>query len=206
MTSLRSRRRGLTLIEITVSLSLFALIVVPVLLLLLSSRRTVAESRHAATARLAVEHQLERMRAIANVDRSATAVDFEDLAALLVANPTFEVPGLPPWQGGAQQGVVYVCLDETKPFLTNDLPLPHDDYFALPGWDQVPYPASQLNLDASFSGATPTLTALDTSSSYRVLPVRVEVFWGQAGTDRTWNLPKVAVNAVIAPKTRFRRG
>jgi type II secretory pathway pseudopilin PulG len=206
MKLLRSRRQGLTLIEITVSLSLFTLIVVPVLLLLLSSRRTVAESRHAATARMAIEHQLERMRGIANVDPSATAVDFEDLAALLVANPTFEVRGLPAWQGGAQQGVVYVCLDETKPFFTNDLPLPHDDYFALPGWDQVPYAASQLNLDASFSGATPTFTALGTSSSYRVLPVRVEVFWGQAGTDRTWNLPKVAVNAVIAPKTRFRRG
>lgn len=203
---LRSRRQGLTLIEIAVSLSIFTLIVVPVFLLLISSRRTVAESRHAATARMAIEHQLERMRAIANVDPSATAVDFEDLAALLVGNPTFQVPGLPSWEGGPQQGVVYVCLDETKSFFTNDLALPHDDYFALPGWDQVPYPASQLNLDASFSGSTPTLSALGTSSRYRVLPVRVEVFWGQRATDPTWHLPKIAVNAVIAPKTRFRRG
>lgn len=203
---LRSRRQALTLIEIAISLSLFTLIVVPVVLLLISSRRSVAESRHHATARLAIEHQLERMRAIAMVDPSATSVDFEDLAALLVANPTFQVPGLPAWEGGAQQGVVYVCLDETKSFFTNDLPLPHDDYFALPGWDQVPYPASQLNLDASFSGSTPTFTALDTSSRYRVLPVRVEVFWGGRQTDPTWHLPKIGVNAVIAPKTRFRRG
>lgn len=203
---LRSRRQALTLIEISISLSLFTLIVVPVVLLLVSSRRTVAESRHAATARLAIEHQLERLRGIASADPSATAVDFEDLAALLVARPTFQVPGLPSWEGGAQQGIVYVCLDETRAFFTNDLPLPHDDYFALPGHDQVPYPASQLNLDASFSGATPTFTALGTSARYRVLPVRVEVFWGHPSTDPGWNLPKIGVNAVIAPKTRFRRG
>lgn len=202
----RSRRRGLTLIEIAISLALFTLIVVPVFLLLFSSRKTVAESRHAATARMAIEHQLERMRAIASAEPSATAVDFEDLAALLVANPTFQVAGLPTWEGGAQQGVVYVCLDETKAFFTNDLPLPHDDYFDLTAWSQVPYPASQLNLDASYSGSTPTLTALGTASRYRVLPVRVEVFWGHSAADPGWNIPKIAVNAVIAPKTRFRRG
>lgn len=203
---LRSRRHGLTLLEITISLSLFTLTIVPVLLLLVSSRRTVAESRHAATARLAIEHQLERLRAIANVEPSATEADFDDLAALLIDNPTFAVPGLPPWEGGPQQGVIYVCLDETKSFFTNDLPLPHDDYFDLPGWDQVPYPASQLNLDASFSGSTPTFSALGPSSRYRVLPVRVEVFWGRPDADPSWNLPKIAVNTVIAPKTRFRRG
>lgn len=203
---LRRGTAGLTLIEVAVSLSLFTLLIVPILALFASSRRSVAESRHHATARLAIEHQLERMRAVANTEPTAGTVGFPELAQILTVNPTFAVPGLPTWQGGPQ-GRVRVCLDETREFFADLSPEAHDDYFARPGWDRVPYPAFGLNLDASFTpDRTPTLSALTPAAAYRVLPVRVEVFWGSAATDPQWNLPKLAVNAVIAPKTGFRRG
>ncbi|MCO5171207.1 MAG: hypothetical protein M9894_33300 [Planctomycetes bacterium] len=200
------RRRALTLIEVAISLSLFVLLIVPVLALFMTSRRSVAESRHLATARLAIEHQLERMRAIANTGDGAGTVGFPELAHVLTVNPTFTVPGLPPWQGGPH-GRIRVCLDETKEFFTDDSPEAHDDHFARPGWDRIPYPAFGLNLDASFApDRSPTFSALTPAATYRVLPVRVEVFWGNAATDPQWDVPKAAVNAVIAPKTGFRRG
>lgn len=205
----RTGERGLTLIEIIISLSLFLLVVLPVALLLVGSRQTTTESRIYATARLAVEHQLERLRSIASVEPSSVAgvADFENLAALLTARPTFAVQGIPAWEGHADQGIIYVCLDETKQYFADDLAaLPHDDYFDRDGWRAVPYPAFGMNLDASFAAGVPTLTALGTGANYRVLPVRVEVFWGTSAMDAGWDLPKIAVNAVIAPKTRFRRG
>jgi Tfp pilus assembly protein PilV len=200
VTRLRSRD-GLTLIEVAISLGLFALIVVPIYGLFLTSRQTVAESRHHMTARVGIENEIERMRSIANTDESPTVADFTDLASLLTnARPTFTVAGLPKWQGGAANGRIRVCLDETQQYFTNTAAT-HDDYFGVAPFTQVPNPAFNLDLDASG-----TFTVLPLSAQYRILPVRLEVFWGNAQSDPTWDKPKVAITTMIAPKLNFRRG
>jgi Tfp pilus assembly protein PilV len=196
-----ARTRGLTLIEVAISIGLFALIVVPIFGLFLSSRQSVAESRHHTTARVAIEHEIERMRSIANTDEAATIADFTDLAALLTdARPTFTVAGLPSWQGGPANGRIRVCLDETAQYFTNTA-ADHDDYFGAAPFTQVANPAYQLDLDASG-----TFSALGVTAQYRILPVRLEVFWGSAQSDPTWDKPKVAITTMIAPKLNFRRG
>jgi len=196
----RGARAGLTLLEIMVTSSLLVLIVVPVYGLFFRSRQAVAEARYYAVARLAIEHQIERMRTAANEDEAR----FGRLAQFLTDAPTFTVPGLPRWVGGAANGRIRVCLDETQQFFA-DTAAAHDDYFSRAPFTQVPSPSYQVDLDAS-GGA---FTALTPAALYRVLPVRVEVFWGPDGltaTDARDMAPKVAIHAVIAPKTGFRRG
>lgn len=208
-------RRGLTLVEVAISLSLLTLLIFPLYSLLFTSRQAVGDARHHQTARLAIEHQLERMRSLANADQGTT---FAALATTLRANPTFTVADLPGWTGrtwtGSTNGRIRVCLDETKRWFANDEEEgagAHDDYFAAAPFDRIAYPTTldpaagtALNLDASLdlstTPPTPTFTALAPTAAYRVLPVRVEVYWG---AERS---PRVAVNAVIGPKTNFRRG
>ncbi len=205
----------MTLIEVVITTSLMTLLIVPIYGLFYTSRQSVAEAKYHSAARLGAEHQIERIRAIGNIDEAS----FAGLAGQLVANPTFTVGGLPRWvnrtwssgAGDVTNGRIRVCLDErgaaeggSAVFTNADGSVTHDDYFATAPNDALPYPAFGMNLDSSFNYAavppSPTLTSLATTSGYRILPVRVEVYFGQETT------PKVAIEAMIGPKTNFRRG
>lgn len=200
------RGAGMTLIEVTVSFSLLTLLLMGVFGVMIQSRQVSGESRQHMVARVALEAQLERMRSIANESEAS----FAALATILINNPTFDVPGLPPFDpdgagplAARPHGLVRVCLDETKEFFTSA----DGYYFGLPPFnDAVPYPAFGRDLDASErTGGGVVLTALVPGSFYRVLPVRVEIGWGR-GAPGAVIPPQLRVNTVIAPKRNFRRG
>ena len=204
----------MSLIEVVITTSLLTLLIVPIYGLLYQSRQTVAEGRYQSIARLAGEAQIERIRDIAQRSEE----EFASLAGYLStnANARFNVPGLPKWGGAAatenagDNGRIRVCLDETQQYWTSTGGATnHDDYFGLPAFSQIPYPAYQLDLDNSLKATGTAFANLTTGGNYRILPIRVEVFWGHrpiSGGDAGDMAPKVVLNAVIAPKTHFRRG
>lgn len=183
----RRARAGLTLIEVTITLGLVVLIIMPVFALLLTSRRSAGESRLYVVARAAAESRIEQLRAQGNVGDA----EFAGLAQGILAAPTFAVPGLPPTASGAPHGRVIVCLDETRQFFT----AADGAHYGSAPWNAVPYPAFGVDLDAS-GGAN----VVPAAGAYRVLPVRVEISWGREAT------PKVWLDAVVAPRSGFVRG
>lgn len=208
-----SDRSGLTLIEVVITTSLLTLLIVPIYSLLYQSRQAVAEGRYQSIARIAAEAQVERFRDIAQ----RSEADFAALAGHLSvnANARFRVVGLPGWVGAAAaenagcNGRIRVCLNETQQFWTNVVGPTHDDYFSCAGFTQVPFPAFQLDLDNSLKATGTAANNVPTTGNYRILPIRVEVFWGFrtiSGTDARDMAPKVVLNAVLSPKFHFRRG
>jgi hypothetical protein len=216
----RGSRSGLTLIEVVITTVLLTLLIVPIYGLLYQSRQSVAEGRYMSVARLAAEAEVERIRGIAQRSEG----EFAALATYLTNNPTFMVRGLPRWIGttlapyaaenGNNNGRIRVFLDEgpaaTSQFLTNTGPVAHDNYFACPPFTTVPNPAWQTDLDNSLKATGTAFAPVALTGNYRVLPIRVEVYWGHrplvAGTNPGDLAPKVALNAVVAPKFHFRRG
>lgn len=209
------RRAGLTLIEVVITTCLLTLLIVPIYGLMYQSRQTVAEGRYQSIARLAAEAQVERLRDIA----TRSEEEFASLAQFLSTDATarFTVAGLPKWVGstatemGGANGRIRVCLDEDQQFWTNTPGATnHDDYFGCPPYTQVPYPAYQIDLDNSLKATGDAFGPVATGGNYRILPIRVEVFWGwQAATPGVAArdmAPKLVLNATIAPKTHFRRG
>lgn len=216
----RSDRSGLTLIEVVITTVLLTLVIVPIYGLLYQSRQSVAEGRYVSAARLAAEGQIERIRNIAQRSEG----EFGALANYLTinnsANARFNVAGLPRWRGqsttlypenGGNNGRIRIALNETQQYWPNvaggtNL---NDDYFSCANFTQVPYPAYQIDLDNSMKTTGVAWTNLPVTGSYRILPIRVEVFWGPRpinGTDPGDMAPKVVLNAVISPKYKFRRG
>ncbi len=187
-----TRSRGMSMIEVVICMSLLVLIVLPVFSLLVTSRQSTSESRLYTIARAAAESRIELFKSQANGGEAA----FGALAnTIITTSSTFAVPGLPSRPGGALAGRVHVCLDETKQFFTAaDAP-----YFGAAPFNQVQYPAFQqdLNGNGGFSAlnATPV-----TNTSYRVIPIRVEVYWGLEAQ------PKVVITTALGPRSEFIRG
>jgi hypothetical protein len=184
----------MSLIEVVICMSLLVLIVLPVFSLLVSSRQSTSESRLYTVARAAAESRIELFKSQANAGETA----FGALAnTIITTSSTFAVPGLPKRAGGGLAGRVQVCLDENKQFFTTaDAP-----YFVAP-FDQVPYPAYHQNLNGDDDSTTyETLAATPvTSTTYRVIPIRVEVYWGLEAQ------PKVVITTVLGPRSEFIRG
>lgn len=193
MKSTRSKSRaGMTLLEVAICVSLLTLIIVPVFGVLLQSRQTTAESRHFALARSAIQSQIEQYKGIANQGETP----FGSLAQTINAASTFVVPGLPRRAGGAPHGVVRVCLDENKQYFNAT----DAAYFGSAPFNQIDYPAYHQNLNGDDDSTTYETLSATPPTTYRVLPLRLEVYWGQETT------PKIAVHAVIAPRSDFIRG
>lgn len=168
----------MTLIEAVISFTLLILIVLPLFSLIVSTRQATADARFYTAARIAVEGEVERLKALANVDEAT----FGGLAAAIAANPNFEVLGLPSRAGGGAHGRMTVFLDERN----------------LDGVaDADPLEMNLGPTDLNANGATNDVVAAN--ALYRVLPIRLEVFWGRETT------AKVSFDVVIAPRFNFRR-
>lgn len=193
---------GLTLLEVAFSLALFALLIVPLYLLLVRSREQSSAGSHYRTARLAASTVVERMRAQAN--RTDTGSNsFETLAAdwtpdwssgwvdVVMTDPNgtadpetgnrFFVPGLPrrkdPADPDGPHGVITFPITESSGTVYID--------------------ESVYGLDLDASGASTDLLELD--DKYRALPVRVEVFWGPEDE------PKFTIETVISKRDEYLR-
>lgn len=173
--------QGMTLIEAAVSLSLIALTVMPIVSLLVTSRRSVGDSRTHTLARTAAASQIDRLRARAYQGEAA----FAGLAAEIAAAPTFAVPGLPARQGGLPQGRITAILDEGDLDGVPDANTVELDLSVTPG----------VGLDIDASGGE---NDVGVAGEYWLIPVQVEVRWG---------IPEsvIRLDTVIAPRNDFRR-
>lgn len=191
---MRTRTRGLTLIELVIAFAVFVLVLVPLLSLLVQSRQTAGESREAAIARLAIEDLVERIQARA----SSSPADFAALASDVAAagglfEPTYDVPGLPARAAGLRHVVVRVCLDETKAaFVAGDGAHYASGPWAAAPLNRCPSGGIDLNCDGDASDA-------DTSFDHFVLPLRIEVGWGRSAA------PRLHQDVVVAPKRELIR-
>jgi hypothetical protein len=222
------RQSGMSLIEVAVTIVLLTLTIFPIYTLLLSSRMAVSESRTYGVARVALDHQLERLQAMANESDTA----FAGLSLYVANNPTFTIAGIPEYRDAVgaltPNGRMIRCLDEGKKRFT----VAEGAYFASAPWNDPTspltvyptqtcvnpnLPAASLYLDANLTG-----TDLDSadrngngvfnddplvdSDKYRLLPVRVECYWGNVQLRPQDAAPKIWFNMMIGPKTKFRRG
>lgn len=168
----------MTLIEVVISFTLLVLMVVPLFSVLVTSRQSAADARYYTAGRIGIETQVERLKALANVDEAT----FGSLAQQLIANPDFEVSGLPSRNPVGAHGRFTVFLDERN----------------LDGVaDADPLEMSLGGTDLNANGATNDV--VPTTGLYRVLPVRLEVFWGLETT------PKIVFDVILAPRFNFRR-
>lgn len=143
-------RRGLTLLEVSISLALLMTLLVPIYLLFIRSREHASDTRFKQIARAAAEHQIERMREAANRAGTGFATLPDDFGGY-----RFAVPGLPPRKDGtgSPHGQVQVIVDE-----------------ALVGVD--------LDGDDSDGDGDAQNDVLTAASRFRALPVRVSIWWG----------------------------
>jgi hypothetical protein len=146
----RGTRRGLTLLEVAISLALLMTLLVPIYLLFVRSREHASDTRSRQIARAAAEHQVERMREAANRGGDGFATLPDEFAGY-----RFQVPGLPARSdgSGAPHGLVQVIVDE-----------------AVAGVD--------LDGDDSDDDGDPRNDVLTSASRFRALPVRVSIWWG----------------------------
>lgn len=149
---MRTPRRALTLLEVTFSIALTLLIVIPLVAGLIGSNRTVAGSREQKIAMAALHAKVERLRAEASTS-------FNTLPTLYAttAQREFFVQGLPSRPGNAAHGLVTLLLDETDP--------------------NNPARTTTGVIDLDNSGS---LTSLSGTDRFRVVPARIEIRWGPA--------------------------
>lgn len=142
------KRRGLTLLEVAISLALLITLLVPIYLLFVRTREHASDTRARQLARAAAEHQVERMRDATNRGAFATLPD-------VFGGYRFQVPGLPARRDGTghPHGLVQVIVDETAAGVDLD------------------------GGDADADG-DPKNDVLTSASRFRALPVRVSIWWG----------------------------
>lgn len=149
-------RRGLTLLEVAISLALLVGLLVPIYLLLVRAREHAGETRYQRLARAAAEHEVERMREVAN----RGGASFGTIPGVFDGR-RFAVPGLPPRRDGsaAPHGQVEVLLDESATGVDLD--------------------GTDLDGDGDFGN-----DALPATARFRALPVRISVWWGTETTPK----------------------
>lgn len=214
---LRSRTalRGLTILEIAISIGLLISMLLPLYLLLMRSRESVAQSSHYRLARTAVETVVERMRYQAN-SADVTAVpgtdppSFETLVQVWGAQRSAAAPWANVFSIHARSGDF-----QGRPgnrFWVRGLPArqvagvetPHGEiqFPTTPAW-----PASPTGIDETIYGLDLDGSGLPLSANmpggalakYRVMPVQVRIFWGPELT------PKYSVTTMISKKANYLR-
>jgi hypothetical protein len=149
------RTSALTLLEVAISLALLLTLLAPIYLLFIRAREQAAETRYLRLARIAAEHEVERMRELANRERGSFAT-----VPATFDGRRFVVDGLPPRKDGlVEHGLVEVLLDESHVGVDLD------------------------GRDADDDG-DPANDVLTPDGDYRALPVRVSIWWGLEGTPK----------------------
>ena len=206
-------RRGLTLIEIAISLALIALIILPIYFTMAKSRETVAQSSEYRMARVAVQTVIERMRAQAS-SASVGPNSFQSFAAdwtavagtpptingsvgsgagqtTLPANSQFFIAGLPPRADAGNVGAPHlqVTINTAAGSLVEDLVYSPSNSGGINTGASV---AVSLDKDDDASGVA-------INGLYRAVPVTITVFWGQSAQ------PRLTVTTLIAKPTDYMR-
>ena len=215
-------RRGLTLIEIAISLALIALIILPIYFTMAKSRETVAQSSEYRMARVAVQTVIERMRVQASAPASAQ-YNFRNLC-----DTTATVPNSPfDWldtsntqtiNASVGSGAGQTGITPNSQFFIAGLPprgdagnvgAPHlqvtiNTAAGALVEDLVYSPSNSGGINTAASVAV-SLDKDDDASGvainglYRAVPVTITVFWGQSAQ------PRLTVTTLIAKPTDYMR-
>lgn len=158
------RRRGVTLVEIIIALTVLVVAILGLMSLMLSSQRLNQEHRENTIAQNATQTMIESMReqefsrifALYNGDP-----DDDPDGPGTAPGPHFDIPGLNAPSGGLAGRIEFPTLDGSLREDVDDLmlELPHD-----------------LNGDGFIDSG-------DRSGDYRILPVSVVVEWASVGRD-----------------------
>ncbi|MEZ6188749.1 MAG: hypothetical protein R3F62_27570 [Planctomycetota bacterium] len=201
-------KRALTLIEIAISLSLIALIILPIYFTMAKSRETVAQSSEYRMARLAVQTVVERMRAQAS-SASVGPNSFQSFAADWTAAPPAPLPVI---NGG---GAAQLALPASSQYMIAGLPPRADNgphvvvTIATTGASLDETFVYQASNDGGINTAASAVVSLDDDDDssgvainglYRAIPVTISVFWGTNVAQ-----PKLTVTTLIAKPTDYMR-
>lgn len=157
----RSRARGMTLIEITISIAVMTIAMAMFSSVITTTTRIGSDKRFASVASHAARSQLERMRCqpFAQVWKLYNESGADDPAGAGTGpGPHFAVPGLKPLPGDADGFVGRVVLPHTGKLLLESA---EDEDFGLP---------RDLNGDT-------LIDERDHAGDYAILPVMVELEW-----------------------------
>lgn len=211
----RSLGRALTILEVAVSIGLLITLLLPLYLLMMRSRESVAQSSSYRLARTAVETVVERMRSQANTaDVTPVAnVDPPSFETLVQVWGAQRLPAAAPWtnvfsvhaRSGDFQG------RPGNRFWVRGLPArkiagvdaPHGEivFPTTPAWPADPTGIDETiyNLDLDGNGTVDAAMAGGVLAKFRVMPVQVRVFWGPEVT------PKYSVTTIISKRANFLR-
>lgn len=208
-----STRRGLTLLEVAVSIGLLLTMLMPLYLLMMRSRESVSQSSHYRLARVAAETVIERMRAQANsADVTPTGSDppsFETLVSVWAAQRSSSAPwanvfSVHPLNGdfqGRPGNRFFVRGLPTR--LVGSTVTPHGEivFPTTPAWPASPTGIDEtiFGLDLDGNGTIDAAMAGNVTGKYRVMPVTVRVFWGRETT------PKYSVTTLISKRANYLR-
>ncbi|MCA8920257.1 MAG: hypothetical protein KDD82_00530 [Planctomycetes bacterium] len=203
-------KRGLTLLEIAISLALVALIILPIYFTMVKSRETVAQSSEYRMARVAVQTVIERMRAQASsasvgpnsfqtfvADWTATAATTPVINGngaaqnFLPANSQFFIAGLPIRgdAGNINGPHLQVTINTTAGNLVENLVYQASN---AGGINTAASAVVSLDNDDDAGG-------VPVAGLYRAVPVTITVFWGQSAQ------PRLTITTLIAKPTDFMR-
>lgn len=205
-----TRFRGLTLLEVAISVTLLVVMILPLYLLMMRSRESVGQASHYRLARTAVESVIERMRAQANAaDTGTNPPSFETLVQVWAqprasAPPWTNVLSIHPRSGEAAQGLPgnRFWVRGLPDRLVGGVVTPHGEvvFPTTPAFPAAPTGIDEtiygLDLDGDGGALEPSIPV---TGKYRVMPVRVRVFWGDSTT------PKYEVEAIISKRSNYLR-
>ncbi len=174
----RSTRRGMSLLEVLVSIAVLVIGLAGFLQSLLTTSSLEADTQDQAAASAAARATLERLRAtpFAQVFARHNATAADDPGGVVSPGNLFDVPGLRPLPGQAFAGEILFPVDSDSPAMLREDLL--DAQLGTP-----------LDLDADG-----VVDSDDHAGDYRLLPVLVRVSWESARGPASFELRTILGN------------